>query len=130
MLEDDGYVAFIVDPRSHDITSVRAGDLLPSNAGTLKDVTLDYIITEPGSGKPTTRVMIGQNILGGAPEYPDASDDASADNPDAAGPSTQPANAAASGSSGCTSPPTNSSGGGVDSIAERLRKRRQQQLGK
>jgi hypothetical protein len=87
-------VAFIVDPRSHDITSVRAGDVLPSSAGVLKDVTLDYVITDPGNGKPPTRVNIGQNILGGLPEYPSANDDDSADSPDAAGPSTQPGSAA------------------------------------
>ncbi len=132
MLEDDGYVAFIVDPRSRDITSVRPGDELPMNAGTLKVVTLDYVITDPGGGKPPTRVTIGQNILGGLPEYPDASDDDSADNPDAAGPSTQPGGAA-TGTAGVKPADSSTaapSDGSVDSIAERLRKRRLQQLGK
>jgi hypothetical protein len=129
MLEDDGYVAFIVDPKSREITTVRPGDELPSGAGTLKDVTLDYIITDPGNGKPSKRVLIGQNILGGVPEYPDSSDDSIADNSETSGPSTQPGAASASPASPAQSGAT-PSGGNVDDIAERLRKRRQQQLGK
>ena len=132
MLEDDGYVAFIVDPRSRDITSVRPGDVLPMSAGTLKEATLDYIITDPGNGKPPTRVIMGQNILGGAPEYPDSSDDAL--RRIARTPPAHPRNRASAASGTTGAKPADSStpaasDGSVDSIAERLRKRRQQQLG-
>jgi hypothetical protein len=127
MAEDDGFVAFIVDPESHNIVSVRPGDILPSNAGTLKEVTLDYIITDPGSGKPQTRVVIGQNILGGAAEYPD-SEDTSASSGDSG---SAPATTADNHDNIAAQPagPT-PAGGSVDDIAERLRKRRQAQLGK
>ncbi|MGN6368723.1 MAG: hypothetical protein ACTHN5_10710 [Phycisphaerae bacterium] len=131
MLEDDGYVAFIVDPKSREIVSVRAGDVLPNGAGTVKDITLDYITTEHGSGKPVTKVAIGQNILGGTAEFPNGND-ASAENAEAAGPSTQGGAASSAGSGAQSGQPSGppSSGGNVEDIAERLRKRRMQQLGK
>jgi hypothetical protein len=128
MLEDDGYVAFIVDPQSKAITTVRPGDALPSNAGTLKEVTLDYIITDPGNGKPLTRVNMGQNILGGTAEFPGPDDEANAENPNVSGPSTQPG--AAAGPSAPGAGPAAPSDASVDSVVERLRKRRLQQMGK
>jgi hypothetical protein len=128
MLEDDGYVAFIVDPATRDITTVRAGEVLPSNAGTLKEATLDYIITDPGNGKPQTRVLMGQNILGGVAEYPDPNADASADSD--TGPATQPTRIGPSAPGGDTSPAAGPGGGAVSDIAARLRAKRLQQLGK
>ncbi|HUO07386.1 MAG TPA: hypothetical protein VM008_03730 [Phycisphaerae bacterium] len=127
MLEDDGYVAFIVDPESHNIVTARSGDVLPSNAGTLKEVTLDYIVTDPGKGKPANKVLLGQNILGGAAEYPD-SDNASASSGDSgSAPSANPDNHGEAGTQPAGPAPA---GGSVDDITERLRKRRQAQLGK
>lgn len=129
MREDDGFIAFIVDPESRDISGVRQGDVLPSNAGTLKEVTLDYIITDPGNGKPPTRVLIGQNILGGAPEYPDASADSSDnDGPTASTPAPAGPGRPGPQTAGPAGPAP--SGASTDDIVERLRKRRQQQLGK
>ncbi len=126
MLEDDGYVAFIVDPKSRDITSVRPGDVLPMSAGTLKEATLDYIITDPGNGKPADPRHHGpEHSRRRCPEYPDSSDDATADSPDASGPSTQPGSAASGTTGGkpADSSTPAASDGSVDSIAERLRKR-------
>ena len=53
MLEDDGYVAFIVDPRTREIVSVRTGDVLPNGAGTVKE------ITTPGDGPTVTPSVVG-----------------------------------------------------------------------
>ena len=130
MLEDDGYVAFIVDPESRNITTVRAGDVLPGTAGTLKEATLDYIVTDPGNGKPPTRVLMGQNILGGVAEYPDPNAEASADT--SSGPSTQPSAGGPPGGGNPGAAPAGGapSGGAVDDIVARLRAKRLQQLGK
>jgi hypothetical protein len=89
MVEDDGYfVAFIADPGTGLMTGYRIGDVLPSNAGTIKDITLDDITTI-AADHTTKKIDIGETITGGAAEYPSdsspATTEAAAPGPDGGG---------------------------------------------
>jgi len=135
MLEDDGYVAFIADPSSNDIITVRPGDALPSSAGVVKDVTLDYIETVATADKPIKRVLVGQNILGGVAEYPDANaGDGSGDAGATATSASTDNTAGDNNNGGSSASPAPSgpapTGNSPDDIAERLRRRRLAEMGK
>jgi hypothetical protein len=153
MVEDDGYfVAFIADPATGLLTSFRTGDTLPMNAGTIKEITLDNITTV-GADHGTHKIDIGENILGGAAEYPSAEASAApsaetattgpagdGNGDENAGPGGEdngpPAPSADSSTSSTVTPPSIGAGGGGnarlpgESLLDYLRRRRAEQLKK
>jgi hypothetical protein len=156
LAEDAGYfVAFIEDPASGKMMTLIEGDPLPNNAGTIKNIALDYIETSSVTpGGPDKKIMIGQTILGGVAEYPTGDDQSSGPGPMQNGPGgggprfgnngpggppdDNGAGPDDNGDGGPGGPPNVSSSpaapappsdGGSDDLITRLRKRRQAQLG-
>jgi hypothetical protein len=114
VLEDDGFVGFIESPDSGQLLQIHRGDKLPNGAGSVAELTLDYleIAPDPASPQlPPKRIVVGQTLLGAAPVLPAAS--------------TEP-----SGAEGAATTTAPASSGAADSLIERLRRRRQQELGK
>lgn len=122
VLEDAGFAGFVENLDTGEMLVVRVGDALPNGAGTVADLTLDYMdISGNGAaaGTVTKRINVGEDFSGAAPTAvttvaPVATTEGSGGSGGTAGPaSTAPA----------------ATGGAVDDVAERMRRRRQQQLG-
>jgi hypothetical protein len=113
VLEDDGFVGFIESPDSGQLVQIRRGDKLPNGLGTVAELSLDFVDVAPEGDAQAAprRVAIGQNLLGGVPAAPAATTQA----------------AGAEGAATSTAP---ASSGGTNDLIERLRRRRQQELGR
>jgi hypothetical protein len=123
VLEDDGYVAFLEDPVSTKLTQLRLNDVLPNNAGVVTNVTLDFIEYSAPHSHEAQRVLIGQNLAGVETSLSSGSASNTAE-PGAGSDST--GSSAAAGTTSAT--PSAAPSGGSDSVLERLRRRRQQEL--
>jgi hypothetical protein len=112
---DGQLVAFIENTGMNQISRYHVGDLVGQNTqGKIAAITLDSMDYQIGT--KITHVMLGQNLYGQETQIL----------------TTQPvfgSGSVASGGAGPTTGPASTSGGPTDSILERLRKRRMQELG-
>jgi hypothetical protein len=67
-LQDGVFMALIEDVAAKSVKRIKAGE--PIASGTIKSIDLDSVVYEGGGGK-TTKVAVGQNLLG-APLPPPA----------------------------------------------------------
>jgi hypothetical protein len=120
LLEDVGFVAVLELPDSGKLIPLHIGDALPGSAGTVSDITLDYLEFVPAPGRPPVRILVGRNLQG-------------ADAPIAvAAATTQPVGA----SDATALPPAGAGGdattqpaaGDGDDLLTRMRRRRQQEM--
>ncbi len=115
----DKYVAVIEDPDSGRVYRIPEGGALPQNGNVITQLTLDYILVKSATDTQSRKLLIGQNINGGAFIFPDQS---------AAPVEGVAGDASVSGASSTASP--SSDGAASGSIEERMRARRRQQGGK
>ena len=105
--EDAGFAAALEFPDTGKLAQVHIGEVLPGHAGTVSDITLDYLEFVTVAGQPPLRVPVGRNLQG-----TDAPVGASATQP-----TTQP-------TTGQASP----AAGDGDDLLSRMRRRRQQEM--
>jgi hypothetical protein len=105
--EEAGFAAALESPDTGKQTQVRIGDALPGNAGTVSDITLDYLEFVTAAGQPPTRVPVGRNLQGAETSV--------------AAPATQPATQPTTGEAA----PAPAEG---DDLLSRMRQRRQQEM--
>jgi hypothetical protein len=126
MLEDTGYVAYVEDPDSGKLWPFAVGDPLPADFGTVESVSLGYMDIdkppgEPGNDASPKRILIGQTLAGETPASPALTP-------------TYSTGTATGNSSTTTAPagtlPALPGDPGALSLEERMKLRRQQQLGK
>lgn len=120
--DDQGYVAYIEDPELGKTSSVRLGETLPLDAGTVYDLTLDALIIKGGTETAPVlrRIAVGQTLAGTAPPIVAAAPTV-ATNDNAT--TTQPGTTSAT-------PPTTPVTSGSGDIMEQMRRRRLKELGK
>jgi hypothetical protein len=112
ILNGDQHVAFVEDLRTSVTTRITVGSALAD--GRVVEIALDYLVYQKGETR--TRVAIGQSLEGAAPQRPAASAE------------PVPASATPAPASGTGAPAAAPAAGGAQSILERLRKRRQQEI--
>ncbi|MEI7766428.1 MAG: hypothetical protein WCJ97_03210 [Phycisphaerae bacterium] len=120
--DDQGYVAYIEDPELGKTSSVRLGEALPLDAGTVYDLTLDALIIKGGTETAPVlrRIAVGQTLAGTAPPIVAAAPAVATSDTTT---TTQPGTTSATPST----PPVTSGGG---DIIEQMRRRRLKELGK
>jgi hypothetical protein len=110
--DDLGFVAAFEWPDSGKIVQVHAGEQLPDKAGTVVEITLDYLdfiaSPAPAPGQPARRIQVGRNLQGVDALLPSSTA------------ATQPADAAATAAA-----PGSADG---DDLLARMRRRRQQEM--
>ncbi|MCL2645872.1 MAG: hypothetical protein FWD61_02575 [Phycisphaerales bacterium] len=62
--EDDGFVAYLEDPDTGHLWPFAIGDALPSDAGTVRDISIDSMNIAKNADDPPKRIDIGYNLHG------------------------------------------------------------------